>query len=230
MSEQITRYGLIGDDYVFKAIWYSEISSGTTGTITPPAGGTFLLDEFASGVDALCVGMSGVGGFPTWQTVVEADATPVVVSSFNELGNYILSGTPASYPVAVVFVYSVLVRNYDVNFDFLEHEIPGSGGGTSNHAALSNLAWSGAGHTIDADIEMGSNVLNASGGKVRVKDDGTTSPSSQNDGYLGVAYISSEGRIYFWVEGVRYYVTGSAAPDIQTGNPIGLLLALTYTV
>jgi hypothetical protein len=128
ISNRINHYGLIGAGYVLKAVWYTEISSGTTGQITVPAGATIQLNEFASGVDALCVAMSGVGGLPTWETVEEADTTTVAVSSFDGEGNYVLSGVPSAYPVAVVFVYTVTVNYYDYSKDFLEHEIPGLGG------------------------------------------------------------------------------------------------------
>lgn len=132
---QVRRFGLIGDDYTFKAVWYYEVSSGTTGTVTRPAGGTILLDEFASGVDALCIGMSGVGGRPTWENVEESDGTVVVVSAFDTSGNFTLSGNPTSFPVAVVFTYSVMVKYYDTDFDFLEHEVPG----TNDHGDLDGL-------------------------------------------------------------------------------------------
>ncbi len=122
----ITIYGQ-GEDNVFKAVWYHEIGSGTTGQVAIPTGGTIILDEFASGVDALCIGMSGVGGFVTWREVEEADTSTVVVSSFDTDGNYVLSGVPDSYPVAIVFVYTVAGVYYDYTKDFLEHEIPGVG-------------------------------------------------------------------------------------------------------
>jgi hypothetical protein len=71
-------------------------------------------------------------------------------------------------------------------------------------------------------------TFDASAGKVLVEDAHISEPSSESDGYVGVAYISSEGRIYFAVDGVMYYVAGSVVAAPVTGNPIGLLLALTY--
>lgn len=74
-------------------------------------------------------------------------------------------------------------------------------------------------------------VLDASAGEVRVEDHATVEPTSESDGHVGVAYISSEGRLYFAVEGTTYYVAGTAVSPVSpvTGNPIGLLLALTYS-
>ena len=64
--------------------------------------------------------MSGVGGLPTWKKVEESNGSLVVVSSFNSSGDYVFSGTPSSYPVALVFMYSVGVNDYDVMLDFYE--------------------------------------------------------------------------------------------------------------
>ena len=69
-------------------------------------------------------------------------------------------------------------------------------------------------------------TIDASSGKVLVEDNATVEPSSESDGYVGVAEISNDGRLYFFVEGSKYFVTGTPLP--ATGNPIGLLLALTY--
>ena len=73
-------------------------------------------------------------------------------------------------------------------------------------------------------------TLDASAGKVLVTDNGTVAPTNVSDGYIGVALVSGEARIYFKVENGLYYVSNdgiSVAP--VTGNPLGLLLSLTYT-
>lgn len=72
-------------------------------------------------------------------------------------------------------------------------------------------------------------TINASAGEVLVEDNATSEPADKSDGYVGVAQVSGEGRIYFNVEGVRYYCEATGADISPTiGNPIGLLLALTY--
>jgi len=61
-------------------------------------------------------------------------------------------------------------------------------------------------------------------------DDGTVEPPKKEiDGYDSVAKISSEGRIYFYVEGKKYYVKGTLVAGVPPGwgNPYGLLLSLT---
>jgi len=53
----------------------------------------------------------------------------------------------------------------------------------------------------------------------------------KSNGTAGVATIGSEGRIYFYTEGQKYYITGTlvSAPTGLAGTPIGLLLVLTYS-
>lgn len=61
-------------------------------------------------------------------------------------------------------------------------------------------------------------------------DASTTSPSLVRNGQIALAYVEGEGRIYFRVDNATYYVTGTQVAIVppKQGNPIGLLLALTY--
>ena len=89
---------------------------------------------------------------------------------------------------------------------------------------------------IDDNIDFYSGNLTTTGtfdgsaGEVLVEDKATTAPVGKSDGYIGVAKIGADGRVYFAVEGVMYYVDGTAATVPVTGNPIGLLLTLTYNI
>lgn len=72
-------------------------------------------------------------------------------------------------------------------------------------------------------------TIDASAGEVLVEDNATAEPTGKSDGYVGVAKIGGQGRIYFEVEGTMYYCTADAAAvSPTTGNPIGLLLLFTY--
>ena len=73
-------------------------------------------------------------------------------------------------------------------------------------------------------------IVDASAGKVLVEDNDTEAPITESDGYVGVAIVDGTPRIYFNVNGTMYYIDGTAAADAVTGNPIGLLLSLTYTI
>jgi len=81
--------------------------------------------------------------------------------------------------------------------------------------------------TFDGLISTG--TIDASAGKVLVEDNDTTEPTAEQDGYIGVAKVDGNARIYFAVDGQVYYTSGTFDVGIATGNPIGLLLALTYT-
>jgi len=82
--------------------------------------------------------------------------------------------------------------------------------------------------SLTGDWDVGAFEINASTGKVRVEDNNTSEPTGESDGYVGVALIGGQSRIYFVVDGSMYYVDGTAAAVPSTGNPIGLLLVLTY--
>lgn len=72
-------------------------------------------------------------------------------------------------------------------------------------------------------------IIDASAGEILTEDNDTSEPDDRDDGYMGVAIIGGQPRIYFAVGDKMYYVDGSAAAAPETGNPIGLLLCLTYT-
>lgn len=88
----------------YKILYFETISSAT-GTITKPTGATILLDQFYSGGDALVETLSN--GQPTGQSPLTIGGTVVSVTSFDTSGNYVLSGTPSAYPVALVYIFKI---------------------------------------------------------------------------------------------------------------------------
>jgi nitrogen fixation protein len=88
----------------YKILYFQTISSAT-GTITKPTGATILLDQFYSGGDALVETLSN--GQPTGQSPLTIGGTVVSVTSFDTSGNYVLSGTPSAYPVALVYIFKI---------------------------------------------------------------------------------------------------------------------------
>ena len=71
-------------------------------------------------------------------------------------------------------------------------------------------------------------TIDAHTGKVLVEDNDTLAPDVENDGYMGVAVIGGIARVYFAVNGSMYYINGTIVAAPVVGNPIGLLLVLTY--
>jgi len=85
----------------------------------------------------------------------------------------------------------------------------------------------------NTDLQAGNltttGIINASAGKVLVTDNGTTAPTLESDGYIGVAMVNGEARIYFKVNDIMWYInTDGIDASPVPGNPIGLLLTLTY--
>lgn len=109
VAAAIAQFG--GNVYV-KALWFASINSGTSGTISAPTGGTIILDQWAAGVDALASNISG--GLPDFTSPLTAGGA-VITATLDSSGNWTLSGTPASYPVALIYVYKVAFANFNVD-------------------------------------------------------------------------------------------------------------------
>lgn len=93
----------------YKILYFQSISAAT-GTITKPTNSTILLDQFYEGGDAIVETL--VNGQPSEQSPVTAGGAVVSVSSFDASGNYTLSGTPSSYPVALVYILKIKAVDY----------------------------------------------------------------------------------------------------------------------
>jgi hypothetical protein len=93
----------------YKITYFTEISS-STGTITIPTGATILLDQFQGGVDAYVTTIQN--GQPTGVFPQTGLGVAVDVTSFNSLGDYTLSDTPSSYPVALIYILKIKAIDY----------------------------------------------------------------------------------------------------------------------
>lgn len=98
-----------------KVLYYEAINS-TTGTVTKPTNTIIFLNDFPQGYDAVVETI--VNGEPTGQIAKTSGGTPITVTSFDTSGNYTLSGTPASFPVALLYVLRVKALYYaNLTFD-----------------------------------------------------------------------------------------------------------------
>ena len=91
-------------NYESKVLYYEEINN-STGTITKPANTVIFLNDFPQGYDAVVETI--VNGEPTGQIAKTSGGTPITVTSFDTSGNYTLSGTPSSFPVALLYILRV---------------------------------------------------------------------------------------------------------------------------
>lgn len=88
--------------------YYSELN-GTSGTITPPTGATIVLNQLPGGADAL---VSTIDGSPTGISPRTSGGVVVDVTSFDGSGNFVLSGTPSAYPVALIYWFDISASDY----------------------------------------------------------------------------------------------------------------------
>lgn len=92
-----------------KITYFTTITS-TTGTISIPTGATILLDQLAAGADAYVSTIQN--GQPTGSFPKTSGGVTVDISTFDALGNYTLTGTPSSFPVALIYVLKIKEVNY----------------------------------------------------------------------------------------------------------------------
>lgn len=130
----------------YKITYFTEISAAA-GAESPPTGATILLDELQSGADAYVSTLQG--GKPSGQMPVTSGGVKVDVSTFDALGNYTLTGTPSSYPVALIYVIKIKAKDYH-NLDIYHQlDLEGRNSPTGGYSADSNISGS---VTLDASV------------------------------------------------------------------------------
>ncbi len=172
---------------------FKGIESGTSGTITTSTNSTILMDRYLDGADALVVQVDS-NNRPIDSPVYTNEGL-VVTTTFNAAGEYSFSGTPSSYPVAVVYQIIISTKYWNeislfsivTKFRVLNV--------SENHNILLNLDYTHSGHTgFEPTISKGnitestSSVLTITGGTGAVIGSGASievkqSGISQN-GYL----------------------------------------------
>lgn len=98
------------DKYVRTSRFITINSPTTSGTVTLPSGSIVVLDDFGGTVDAVISGASG--GRPTFTNVYSSGST-IISTSFNSSGNYVLSGTPSSYPISLIYRVRQKLKDFD---------------------------------------------------------------------------------------------------------------------
>jgi hypothetical protein len=117
-----TLAGTVSSSYL--AVWFESIASGTTDTLSPPANGTLSADHWPDGVDALVTTLDA-SGQPTWEVALTAAGSVVTATLNVETGVWELSAAPASYPVGLIFAYTVPVANLDTDYCLIETQLLG---------------------------------------------------------------------------------------------------------
>lgn len=98
-----------GDKYV-RTTRFESIGSGTSGTVTLPTSSEVVLDDFGGTVDAIVSQISG--GKPTYRSATTTSGE-VIATTFDSSGNWSLTGTPSSYPVAIIYRVRQQLSDFD---------------------------------------------------------------------------------------------------------------------
>lgn len=161
----VPLYGDVGEK-VIRTTRFAVISSGTSGTIAIPGYAEIIEDDFGGTVDAVISAMSS--GKPTYENALTAGAA-VVSTTLDTSGNYVLSGTPASYPVALIYRVNTSLENFDSDSsDILGiPTISGSGGGSTSPGGSDTQVQFNDGGSFAGDAGMffnkTSNILTVGG-------------------------------------------------------------------
>lgn len=110
-------FDTLGDIYV-RTTRFAIISSTTSGSVTLPPNSEVVLDDFGGTVDAVVSQVAS--GKPSLVPAVTA-TDEVIATSFTSDGAWVFSGTPSSYPVAIIY----RVRQRFFQFDSTSSDIFG---------------------------------------------------------------------------------------------------------
>ena len=157
----IYKSGGKSDSNEYKVAYYQEINA-TSGTITIPTGATILLNQLAGGADAL---VSTIDVVPTGSLPQTAGGVQVDVTSFDGSGNWVLSGTPSSYPVALIYWLKISGADYSnlTPVNIIEENMP------------LNIYNTDGSLTGDRTLNLDTHDLTFIGGNVGI---GTNAPSA----------------------------------------------------
>jgi len=108
-SENAASFIDVGEKYV-RTSRFATISSGTSGTITLPPNSQVVLDDFGGSTDAVLSKI--VSGKPNYENVKTVGFT-VIATSFDSAGNYSITGTPSSYPIAIIYRVRQQIKDFD---------------------------------------------------------------------------------------------------------------------
>ena len=138
-------YWPFGENTYVKSLWFELVNSGTSGKLTPPSQGTVVPDQWAAGVGALASQVAL--GEPNFVSPVTSGGV-IITATIDLVGNWTLSGTPSSYPVAVVYVYKTLFINYDSDYSLGGTEIIPTAMGVNTDASVFSKNLSSADTTV----------------------------------------------------------------------------------
>jgi len=171
----ITRIETL-EDYDETYEIFTNITSGTTSTITKPIGSTIVLDRYPEAGDAIIV-TTDTNGRPI-DTPARTAAGEIITTTFDTAGNYTLSGTPSAYPVSLIYQVTISRANAgnitqsSIVDKFETYE--------ADEIAVDSSGFSGNLSTTDIEVQTALNTV-----------DGLTIPIASDIAYNSVTWDSN---------------------------------------
>jgi len=206
----------IGDLYV-KAVWFEQIDSGTSGTLTLPAQAEVVLDQWAAGVDALASTIAA--GIPDFISPTTAGDV-IITATLDGDGAWTLSGTPSAYPVAIIYVYKVKFRYFDSTNQLGGYELIPSADGVFTDTTDFNGILSSA----DNEVQKALDTLDNHAGKhVDGSDDIQDATAAQK----GLATATQITKLDGIAAGANLYVHPNHSGDVtSTGDGAQVIVSM----
>lgn len=210
----------IGDKYV-RTTRFEIINEGTSGSVTLPGSSTVVLDDFGGTVDAVVSQVEG--GKPLIQPS-RTESDEIVATSFDSSGNWVFTGTPSSYPVAIIY----RVRQKLTDFDSTATNLWG------NSTVENSPVLSVAGKIGNVTLEAG-DVVNAVGlhpnSGIEIWDDWISGTSGgnlgwtifTNSGTVGANITAADGD-HMGLVRLGSATTATSAPTISLGSGTSIIL------
>ena len=120
VSDLAVKVESLEDKYV-RALWFEQINSGASGTVTPPTGGTIVLDQWAAGIDAVTSTITD-GNKPDFISAKNSSGD-IITATMDTGGNWTISDTPFAYPIAIIYVYEVRLEDFDRTYSLVSEEV-----------------------------------------------------------------------------------------------------------
>jgi len=95
-------------DTIYEIEIFENIAAGTAGTVSLSAHSTIVLDQYEDAGDCL-ITRTDSNGRPIDEPARDSGGN-IITGTLDIAGNYILSGTPAAYPVSIIFQIQIMAR------------------------------------------------------------------------------------------------------------------------
>lgn len=193
-TQDISVLNIIKDKYV-RTTRFAIISSGTSGSVILPSNSTVVLDDFGGTTDAILSTVTS--GRPNYTTPKTGGGT-MVATSFNNLGNYTLTGVPSSYPIAILYRVQQKLEDFDSSSSDIvitneQVQLDSHINNTSNPHSVTKaqLSLGNVDNTSDANKPISDDTQDALDLKADLNEENTFTENNQFAALTGFGNVSS---------------------------------------